>query len=246
LRWPGYIEYGGGERVVDLRNGCLTAASEHVVGVDIADFVAGRPVTEFAVATARFERCSFGGLELEEFSAGEDVTASEYVDCVFDGMRIDQMSGRARFERCSFRDVRLSNLRGNSISMIDCVFTGILDMAVFCGRALFGDAAENEFASNDFSGAELASVDFRFGLDLSRQVLPSGSGYLYVGDLRAALTFARDRITALPESDERAHLLQYLDIYDREVQHGQRQALLRAGQAPMPVLELFREAARAG
>jgi hypothetical protein len=45
----------------------------------------------------------------------------------------------------------------------------------------------NEFHGNDFSGVELVSVEFRRGVDLTRQVLPTAEGYLYLPDAGAAI-----------------------------------------------------------
>ncbi|MEV8517146.1 hypothetical protein [Dactylosporangium sp. NPDC051484] len=228
---------------MQLRNGYLGASGERVVGVDVGEFVAGEPVEDFFASSARFERCTFRGLRVEEFSAGEGTPASEYVDCVFDGLRADLLNGRARFVRCSFRDIHIGRVIGRSMSMVDCVWTGVLEEAEFRGRDVGGDGEENEFTGNDFSGADLQQVSFRFGIDLSAQRLPDGPEYVYVSDLRAALTAAREAANAYPPQ-QLVNAEELISLWARDLEFGQRQLLLRRSlwgtdDAGRDLLDLF-------
>ncbi|WP_432973547.1 hypothetical protein [Dactylosporangium sp. CA-233914] len=228
---------------MQLVNGFLTANAEHVVEINALEFAAGRPVVDFSALDATFERCSFRMLRLEEFVVGSGSSVSEYVDCVFDGMQADLLRGRARFVRCSFRDVAFGRVSGRSISLIDCVFTGVLEDAEFCARDVGGDGGENEFRGNDFSDADLQQVGFRYGIDLSAQRLPEGGDYVYVADLDAGLAAARDAVLGWPAA-QRDSAQEKIGIWTAELESGQRQLLLRRSlwgtdEAGRGLLDLF-------
>lgn len=185
------------------------------------------------------------------FSAGFD--ASEYVDCSFDGARFPSViAGFSRFVRCSFRDVDIKGLGDDHLELVDCVFTGKLRASVFWGAAPQPEAEKryqsdlrffaregrpepagyrelarrpsNEFHGNDFSGAELIDVSFR-GIDLVRQRLPTGDGYLYLPDAGAAINRALEMIGDRPEGPEVEKFLR--GTLGRELSSSQRQLHLR-------------------
>ena len=104
----------------------------------------------------------------------------------------------------------------------------------------------NEFDGNDFSGADLLKVDFRGGIDLSRQRLPCGDDYLYLPDAAAtierALTLLPDQVPA--ELAERVTFF-LRGVLGREIDMGQPQLFLRKQdferkrQVPSDVLAAF-------
>ncbi|WP_212818912.1 hypothetical protein [Polymorphospora rubra] len=81
---------------------------------------------------------------------------------------------------------------------------------------------------NDFSGADLVGVAFRYGVDLTRQRLPARSDYLYLPDAEAALHRALALLVDRPADDLTARVEHSLRrMLDREVGTGQRQVLFR-------------------
>ncbi|MCW6005679.1 hypothetical protein K1W54_13985 [Micromonospora sp. CPCC 205371] len=119
--------------------------------------------------------------------------------------------------------------------MIDCTFSGRLKKVVFYGRlggiyTMESGQRLNEFRGNDFSGADLAQVEFRWGIDLSRQVLPTGSDYVYLPDSAATLARLRLVVDGWPEADRRRRAVMMIEIFEREVTLGQTQALLRVSE----------------
>lgn len=85
----------------------------------------------------------------------------------------------------------------------------------------------NEIHGNDFAGAELIGVSFRFGVDLTAQKLPTGDDYLYLPDAEAAVR--RAVAAAEQDSSELAGKAKFFleDVLQREIDYGQRQLLVR-------------------
>jgi uncharacterized protein YjbI with pentapeptide repeats len=245
---------------------------DHVseVGADYS----GRRLAKLTVRGSRFERCRFDRMRAKavSFSAGFDET--EYVDCSFDGVRFPWvLAGFSRFVRCSFRDADIKGFGDDYLELVDCVFTGKLRNSVFWGSAPQPTAEKryqsdlkffaregrpepagyrelarrpsNEFYGNDFSGAELIGVSFR-GIDLSRQRLPTGDGYLYLPDAEATIERALAMIGDRADGPGIESFLR--GSLGRELSFGQRQLLLREADFPKRAnaFALLREAADTG
>ena len=232
----------------------LTFEHAEVVGKDFS----GRRLDYLGVTGSRFERCRFERMRVREAALGLRVEQSEYIDCSFDRSRMTLHSGGyARFVRCSFRDVILREWDCYHVELVDCVFTGTLRQVRFWtrtpaewrhidyesyvrwslkeGRGQPPDSvrelmlrADNEFHGNDFSGADLIKVDFRGGIDLSAQRLPSGDGYLYVPNAPDAIDRALALVDKRVPPELAADVVRFLrDVLGREVEQGQHQLLLR-------------------
>jgi hypothetical protein len=214
-----------------------------------ADF-SGRAIGEFVSIGSRFQSCDFRDMRLKAAGFGDGPDTSEYVDCVFDGSRISAADGRARFVGCSFRGVDIRNWDHGATELIDCTFTGRLRKCVFYGvfkPPSGGPPRDNEFRDNDFSGADLIEVEFRWGVDLSRQRLPTGPDYISIPDTLAALAHVRRAVQDWPQP-RRQHADDLLEIFDRGVALGQRQLFLRASEwvtddGDAEFFQLLREAA---
>ena len=119
--------------------------------------------------------------------------------------------------------------------LVDCLFTGRLRRSFFNGTVPeeLVDAlgrTSNEFRGNDFSGMDLIDVDFRTGIDLSLQRLPTGAQYLYLPDAEPALQRAREQVLAsgrVRRWGEHGDVVPLIDIALENVRNGQRQELLR-------------------
>jgi hypothetical protein len=86
----------------------------------------------------------------------------------------------------------------------------------------------NGFIGNDFSSADFVDVDFRGGIDLTKQILPTGPDYIYIADTGMAAKIAAELATEFgPTSPDmkRAQSLQRMPEFYHS--HGQKQQLLR-------------------
>jgi hypothetical protein len=118
--------------------------------------------------------------------------------------------------------------------MIDCAFPETTVRAsVFHGisRAVQEGSAgreRNEFIGNDFSSADLVDVDFRGGIDLEKQVLPTGSDYIYIADTQIAARISSACATELdpqlPDTKRAQSIQRLMEFYHS---NGQKQQLLR-------------------
>jgi hypothetical protein len=193
--------------------------------------------------------------KIDGASFGEGRETSEYVECSFDGARIRfGPDGYARFVRCSFREVDLRDWFCFTVELVDCTFSGRLRKAFFNGTVPEDDRAtvgreRNEFHGNDFSAMTLIDVDFRSGIDLTQQRLPSGPDYLYVADAAEAVQRARASVIGWDNLDLRQSAMTPVKILEEDVAAGQRQLFLRPadfsklGKDPVDaVMGLLREA----
>ncbi|WP_123603061.1 pentapeptide repeat-containing protein [Micromonospora sp. Llam0] len=217
-----------GDQTVDE----LVVDRQELTGVDFS----GRRLQRIGVIGSRLRSCLFQKVRTENATLGSGPETSEYIDCVFDGARISHASGRARFVRCSFRDVILKDWNSTAFELVDCTFSGRLRNSVFYGHpdAVYvpsGEPPRNEFHGNDFSAADLVRVEFRWGVDLSRQRLPDGPDYVYLPDLPVALARARGEVEGWPEGDRRRRARILLGVFDREVDLGQTQCLIRLSES---------------
>jgi hypothetical protein len=215
--------------------------------VDLAgeDF-SGRKLVGFSAEASRFRECRFERLKVENAYFGAGMEKSEYVDCSFDRSRIRAPApGRVRFVRCSFRDVRLREWFCWDADFIDCVFTGKAKKMIFNA-----DSPEqrghtvNEYRGNDFGGMDLVDCVFRGGVDLSKQVLPSGEDYVLLRDARNAIVRARAEVALWENDARREEGLALLRLFDGEADRGQEDLFLRpadyaAYDHPDTLRELF-------
>jgi hypothetical protein len=71
-------------------------------------------------------------------------------------------------------------------------------------------------------------VGFRTGIDLTKQVLPSGDDYLYLPQAGSAVARAKSRITSWNDEEMRRAALAIIQGLEYDLSGGQRQLLLRA------------------
>jgi hypothetical protein len=138
--------------------------------------------------------------------------------------------------RCSFQDVVIRNWICFAVELIDCKFSGRPETAIFNG-ALLGDQramigrASNEFHGNDFSAMNLIDVAFRTGIDLTKQILPSGDDYLYLPHAASAVARARSRVVAWDDEEMRRGATVIIQALEYGLLGGQQQLLLRASNS---------------
>jgi hypothetical protein len=211
-------------------------------------------VAKFAAVGARFWRCRFANLTIDDASFGSGMEQSEYTDCIFERVRMTPNAGGfTKFTRCTFQDVDISRWQGDYLELIDCVFVGKIRTSLFWGSPPPGSRQRyesdvqwlrkrgqmvplgyeamalretNEFRGNDFSRAELLDTAFRGGIDLDLQRLPMGASYVYLPDAAAALTIADDHL-ARDDGELASAAREFLDgVVRREIAAGQSQVLL--------------------
>lgn len=191
----------------------------------------------FCSVSSRFESCRFDNIKIDTACFGGGLRDSFYYDCSFDGCKIQAPApGRARFERCTFRNVVLKDFMCRSIEFVDCTFSGTLRNSFFNGSVSV-DAqetlgrAKNEFHGNNFSGMELIGVDFRTGIDLTQQILPTGPGYVLILDAKEVLPLLRGKVEAWPDSEIKKCALIEVDIWLENLDEGQEQVFFDMADA---------------
>ncbi len=179
-------------------------------------------------------RCVFSDVHARSVNLGGGLSQSTYADCIFEDCDFAfGVIGNARFVQCRFNRCRLCHIFGTKLEMIDCSFAETrIEKAVFHGSyhaAAPGDNPRhrNEFTGNDFSTADLVDVSFRGGIDLSKQVLPTGRDYVYVADTRRAADVAQQIAELEPRSSDAKRAQSIRRMMEFYFSSGQTQALLR-------------------
>lgn len=218
----------GGLRVTDDQRLVLDHAKLH------AQDYSGRTLLQFASIGSHLRACIFDHAQIQSAAFGSGRETSEYVECTFDGARMNMgPGGFSRFVRCSFHDVTIRNWICFTVEMIDCKFSGRLETAIFNGtvpedeRGVIGRAS-NEFRGNDFSAMDLIDVGFRTGIDLTKQVLPLGEDYLYLPQAASAVAQAKSRVVEWSDEQMRQGATTIIQGLEYELSGGQHQLLLRA------------------
>jgi uncharacterized protein YjbI with pentapeptide repeats len=157
-------------RIEARSKGRITISDDQRVVLDHArlhgENYSGRKLLQFASIGSHLRACNFDQTRIQSASFGSGRETSEFVECTFNGARMDMgPGGFSRFVQCSFRDITIRNWICLSVEMIDCTFSGRLETAIFNGsvpedeRALIGRAS-NEFHGNDFSAMDFRDVGF--------------------------------------------------------------------------------------
>jgi hypothetical protein len=207
---------------------------QQVTGVDYTRLGLKR----FGSHGSRFENCNFGKLRLESLSFGEGQVMSEYVNCTFDGSKFfaNTLLGRARFVNCSFRGIRSSRFRLVAGDLIDCVFSGRMDSTQIWGRTgpdadIYGDRT-NMIVGNDFSVVDFGDIDFRFGVDLRKNVLPAGPDYMLISNAAQVLGRAYKDAVTMDDLENRKSLVRMIQSRQDAVDGGQRDLFVSKRRIP--------------
>jgi len=204
---------------------------DHAV-LEAEDF-SGRRLLQFSASGCRFKRCKFEKMTIEGAGFGDGHEQSEYVECRFDASRINVgPGGYARFVRCSFREVDLRDWFCFTVELVECTFTGVLRTVVFNGTVPPEDQrslrrTKNEFRGNDFASCDLIDVDFRSGIDLEAQRLPTGPAYLYLPNAEQSLHAAMQRLQDWNVESKRSAAMGLIRACEWTLAGGQKQLLLR-------------------
>jgi hypothetical protein len=197
-----------------------------------------RKLLQFVSIGSRLIDCRFNNSSIRSAAFGSGQETSEFSDCTFDGARINMAPGGfARFIRCSFRNVEIQNWICFAVELIDCKFSGRLRRAIFNGRVkedmqAMAGRTHNEFRGNDFSTMDLVDVTFRTGIDLTKQVLPSGRDYLYLPNAVASVKRTRSCILRWDDLESRRAAMAFIKALEYTLTDGQQQILLRTSDYP--------------
>ncbi|MGA9323170.1 MAG: hypothetical protein WBW06_19135 [Xanthobacteraceae bacterium] len=228
-------------RIEARSKGRITITADQRVVLDHArldgENYSGRTLLQFASIGSHLRACNFDKVRIQSASFGSGRETSEFVECTFNGARMDMgPGGFSRFVRCSFQDVTVRNWICFAVEMIDCTFSGRLDTAIFNGavledeQALIGRAS-NEFHGNDFSAMDFRDVSFRTGIDLTKQILPSGEDYLYLPRAASAVAQAKSRVARWDDGEMRRGAGAMIQGLEYALLGGQQQLLLRASNS---------------
>jgi hypothetical protein len=234
----------------------LVVTGQRLVG----GVLSGRRLEYFCAIGSRFQQCSFRDVKFGSAVWGAGRTQSEYTNCCFDGATFRSVvPGNARFVNCSFRNVRIHELYGHDVELVDCVFSGCIDKGFLNGTRdplglRFGlferlvGRKKNQISGNDFSQCELGDFSFRTGIDLEQQQLPTGPQYLHLPDVALAIRTGRGAIASWPIDETRRLASILLDIMADDLRAGQTQQFFRPatrGQFALPWERLRRALADA-
>jgi hypothetical protein len=228
-------------RIEARSKGQITIPDDQRVVLDHArlhgENYSGRRLLQFASIGSYLHACNFDQIQIQSASFGSGRETSEFVECTFNGARMDMgPGGFSRFVRCSFHNVTIRNWICLSVEMIDCTFSGRLETAIFNGsvpedkRTLIGRAS-NKFHGNDFSAMDFRDVGFRTGIDLTKQILPSGEDYLYLPHAASAVAQVKSRIASWNDDEMRRAARAMVQELEYESSGGQQQLLLRASDS---------------
>ncbi|WP_185711331.1 pentapeptide repeat-containing protein [Arachnia propionica] len=201
-------------------------AGETVTGEDWPKHKLGR-----IGSSAILENCNFEGTSAKQVILGGAGWTAEFRNCSFDNTRLKYIIGEAKFINCTFRNARLTEFRVNPLTLINCDFSGALLLRCqFWGAPTPHDLKDrpslnpvNEVHGNDFSTATFDDSDFRGGVNLTLQQLPTGQDYAISLDGNAAL----QRATALVDSwgpereEDQTRARSWINIWQRGIDRGQ-------------------------
>jgi hypothetical protein len=215
-------------------HGSLFLKHEELDGEDFTGLEANSLDTQGGV----FRGCRFERMKIGQLWAGVGGETSLFVDCSFDRSVIQHFWGSFyRFQDCSFRGGSIKDWHCTRADVVDCVFTARLRKCIFFGHPGPSDnrpdgRRANQIEGNDFSEARLSDSDFKFGVDLRLQELPTGPEYFYFEDGAAAAARLRAALESWTDPELVADARVTLKIMDEWLDGGQEQLFYNINSYP--------------
>lgn len=193
-------------------------------GVSVRDVDFGRATfSNLRSGGTLFERCDFSQVRFAADYASYLCVGpvSTFRDCSFERADLRHTDpGLSRFERCVFDGAKMHDWVSEAAEFVDCRFATKLTQSFFFGRphGVWGDKLDppraiNEFRGNDFSGATLIGVSFKFGIDIAAQRWPDDPAYIRLDRLPERIRLAREIVARWPDDAGREDALLVLRIY---------------------------------
>jgi len=186
--------------------------------------LSGQSLWYYGAQASLFVRCDFRDFAPEAGSLGSGRKTSTYRECRFDRADLRGVSpGYTRFERCSFDGATIAEWFASNAAFVDCSINATIRTSKFAGRSWNRSALQrlrntrNEFAGNDFSGADIHDTSFVLGIDLSAQRLPVSPLYVHIRSAAARVEEARRSILGWNDDEQRADALLMLDVYEDDL-----------------------------
>jgi uncharacterized protein YjbI with pentapeptide repeats len=186
------------------------------------------------VVDSTLRKSVFRDVQSRSVCFGGGRTQSLFEDCTFVNCRFSFGSvGNVRLVRCRFESCEFENMFATDLEVIECSFSQtLIKKGVFHGRVpepsqLTPPRTANEFRSNDFSEANLIDVDFRGGIDLTCQRLPSGPEYLFVPDTCVARAIANQLGSSISDPAEMKRCQSLTNLLEFYCSSGQKTQLIR-------------------
>lgn len=192
----------------------------------------GRNFENFCSESCNFIRCKFENMNVKKMCFGAAGEPSIYTECSFDRSTFSGITREnAKFIRCSFDHTDLSQFDFYETEFLDCIFSGKLYAISFYGHKFTVERSHvvNEFLNNDFSQSSFQYVQFKMGINLSKQKLPISSQYIYIADGSKLIQELRSEMNNL-DKKLRIGVMLWLEIYEEHLKRGQKQFFLKSDE----------------
>ncbi len=196
---------------------------------------ANRQLCQLVSIGSKFNDCDFANLSIIDCNFGAGKTPSIYYRCRFDAIRTPHISfGYSQFTECHFSGFDFEGLRISTTDLIRCTFIGrmrngyIASMRSGFDPPSLGLKERSVIQDNDFSEVDFVHFNFKRGVDLTRQRLPTGSNYVLVLNGMQALEKVKQSLLLDDATiDIRTSVMSFLEILSSEAKKGQENIFLR-------------------
>jgi fluoroquinolone resistance protein len=192
-------------------------------GCEFKDVVFGKADMQgFRDHGNRYQNCLV--IKTDFSYAGIGYKGSRYDECVFRDAKFRKTGFiRPQFDNCLFDDCKLHNAEFDASSFENCTFVGKLYGVCFSNGYFFGEMLNKRFGvprknrmhNVSFAKAELKTVGFRWGCDLSTVIMPESGEYRRYNNLAKRLQTLRNKLSEFPEDARKKIDKIFIGIYLR-------------------------------
>ena len=195
----------------------LTLFNGHVEGRHFGR----RKAVDIRLMNSEFINCTFDHWTVRNITRVGRNSYARFIGCTFSHLRASYMrTGGVEYINCQFKDAIVKRWDLTRGTWRNCTFTGTIREGVVWGYAHTSpDHEPNECVGNDFSGLSYCGLEFRGGVDLSANSLPTGDDYVLIHDAAHRLTHVRDH--AHHTSDHQVEVLASLALDNAVLGPGQ-------------------------
>ncbi len=192
---------------------------------------ANRKLASIWLVNAKVEGCIFENLNVNNVVLGGGKKESFLENCRFINSKLNIVSGFATLINCSFENVTIGEMFALKMQFINCKFSGKLQKVVFDAevpksyQALIG-RDKNIFEGNDLSEAFFDDVDFRGGIDFSKQIMPKNDDYLYIYNPEI-INLAKIRLQEVNNKNYADELFVWINGAEYDLKRGQNHFFIK-------------------